>query len=64
MSTKALRWVYVAGPAAIMTLLAIYPVVHLRSLRGNDWQGSFAYLQGDELIYAAISAEYGWRLAA
>ena len=53
MSTKASRSFYAAVPAVIMTLLAIYPVVHLRSLRGNDWQGSFAYLQGDELIYAA-----------
>jgi hypothetical protein len=36
-----------------MTLLAIYPVVQLRTLRGVEWNGSFAYLQGDELIYAA-----------
>lgn len=53
MSTKASRWLWAAGPAVVMTLLAIYPVVHLRLIRGNDWNGSFAYLQGDELIYAA-----------
>ena len=38
-----------------MTLLAIYPVAHLRLLRGNDGNGSFAYLQGDELSYAALA---------
>ncbi len=52
-STKASRWSWAAVTAVIMTLLAIYPVLHLRSLRGKDWNGSFAYLQGDELIYAA-----------
>lgn len=53
MSPKTSRWFFALGPAVIMTLLAIYPVAHLRLLRGNDWNGSFAYLQGDELIYAA-----------
>src|SRR5258708_5442241 len=53
MSTITSRWVYAAGPAVIMRLLALYPVVQLRLQRGNDWQGSFAYLQGDELISAA-----------
>ena len=47
------RWIYRLGPAIIMTLLAIYPIAHLRTLRGADRNGSFAYLQGDELIYAA-----------
>jgi len=51
-STSA-KWIWAAAPAVIVTLLAIYPVVQLRMLRGHDWNGSFAYLQGDELIYAA-----------
>jgi hypothetical protein len=41
------------GPALVMTLLAIYPVAKLRVMRGHEWKGSFAYLQGDELIYAS-----------
>ena len=53
MSSKTSRWLFTVGPAVIVTLLAIYPVTRLRLLRGNDWNGSFAYLQGDELIYAA-----------
>lgn len=53
MSPRASRWFFAVGPAVVMTLLAIYPVVQLRLIRGNDWNGSFAYLQGDELIYAA-----------
>jgi hypothetical protein len=53
MSLKTSRWFFAVGPAVIMTLLAIYPVARLPMLRGNDWNGTFAYLQGDELIYAA-----------
>ncbi len=53
MSTKASRWSLATVAAVTLTLLAVYPVLHLRLLRGKDWNGSFAYLQGDELIYAA-----------
>jgi hypothetical protein len=51
-STRS-RWSWAAATAVIITLLAIYPVLHLPLQRGKDWNGSFAYLQGDELIYAA-----------
>src|SRR5882672_5586522 len=53
MSLKTSRWLLAVGPAVIITLLAIYPVARLPLLRGNGWNGTFAYLQGDELIYAA-----------
>lgn len=53
MAPKASRWFFAVGPAVIITLLAIYPIARIRLLRGNEWNGSFAYLQGDELIYAS-----------
>jgi len=50
---KPSRWVYGVGAALIILWLAIYPLIQLRISRGSDWHGSFAYLQGDELAYAA-----------
>lgn len=58
MSTKASRWSLATVAAVTLTLLAVYPVLHLRLLRGKDWNGSFAYLQGDELIYSRSSPGY------
>jgi hypothetical protein len=47
------RWRWAAPAALLSTLLSVYPLIHMRLTKGSDWHGSFAYLQPDELPYAA-----------
>ncbi len=45
------RWL---APAVVgITLLALTPQLHLWLVRGPQWQGAYATLQGDEFLYSA-----------
>jgi hypothetical protein len=48
---KTLAAAVVAG--IILSLLAIYPQWNLRELRGDDYNGSFATYDLDEMAYAS-----------
>src|SRR6266699_1506318 len=39
--------------AAAMLLLSLIPQIHLWFVRGGDWNGAYASIQGDESIYSA-----------
>lgn len=45
------RWCAVA--AAAMVVLSLIPQFHLWLVRGPQWHGSYAMLQGDEFMYSA-----------
>jgi len=39
--------------ATAMVLLSLIPQIHLWVVRGTDWHGAYATLQGDEFLYSA-----------
>lgn len=45
------RWCALA--ATVLTLLALVPQLHFWFVRGRDWNGAYATLQGDEFLYSA-----------
>lgn len=49
----SLRWKLGLVAATCMALLACYPQLNLWAARGQDWQGSFAHIDSDEVAYAA-----------
>lgn len=63
--TSRRQWRWAIPAVAIITLLTVYPLVYMPLMKRGDWQGSFPYLQPDELPYAAylnaIAAGYSRR---
>jgi hypothetical protein len=49
------RWRWGLIVAAAITLIGVYPLFLLPLIRGKEWNGSFPYLQGDEVMYAAYA---------
>src|SRR6266498_2035038 len=47
------RFKWCALPAAAITVLALMPQLLFWFVRGADWQGAYAVLQGDEFLYSA-----------
>jgi hypothetical protein len=39
--------------ASAILLLSLVPQIHLWSVRGEDWNGAYATIQGDEFLYSA-----------
>ncbi|HWT01655.1 MAG TPA: hypothetical protein VN256_15520 [Pyrinomonadaceae bacterium] len=48
-----LRWHLGALAGLAMAILGLYPQINLWALRGNDWNGAYAYNDIDEVAYAA-----------
>jgi hypothetical protein len=48
-----LRWRLGVLAGVAMMILALYPQLNLWVLRGNDWNGAYAYNDIDEVAYAA-----------
>ncbi len=45
------KWCFIAVVA--ITFLALLPQIHFWFVRGKDWHGAYATLQGDEFLYSA-----------
>jgi hypothetical protein len=48
-----ISWKWCALACVAMMLLSLIPQIHLWLVRGRDWNGTYATLQGDELLYSA-----------
>jgi hypothetical protein len=48
-----LSWVLAAAAGIILAILAVYPHINLKNLRGGEWQGVFASCDLDEMAYAS-----------
>ena len=48
-----LSWVLAAAASIILTILAVYPQINLRNLRGGEWRGAFASCDLDEMAYGS-----------
>jgi hypothetical protein len=46
-------WKLCAAVSAALMLLALIPQLHLWSIRGSNWNGAYASIQGDEFLYSA-----------
>lgn len=46
-------WILAFAAGVILALLAIYPQINLKNIRGDDWQGVFASCDLDEMAYAS-----------
>ena len=46
-----IKWIAFAATA--MVLLSLIPQIHLWYVRGGEWNGAYATLQGDEFLYSA-----------
>ena len=53
MTEQRVQWKWGALAALAMTLIGLYPQVHLWMARGSEWQGSYVLTQGDEVMYSA-----------
>jgi hypothetical protein len=51
--SSVVTWKWGAFAAAAMVLLSLIPQIHLWIVRGRDWNGAYATLQGDEFLYSA-----------
>jgi hypothetical protein len=49
----SLRSKWCALAVVAITLLALAPQIHFWFMRGADWHGAYAVLQGDEFLYSA-----------
>src|SRR5882762_3984663 len=47
------RYKWCAVIATAITFLALIPQLHFWFVRGRNWQGAYATLQGDEFLYSA-----------
>jgi hypothetical protein len=47
------RWILGFAAGVILAILAVYPQINLRVLRGDDFQGAFASCDLDEMAYAS-----------
>jgi len=50
---QKLNWKLPALACLAMTLLSLIPQFHLWIVRGRNWNGTYATLQGDEFLYSA-----------
>ena len=50
---RQIEWRWGALAALAITLVGLYPQVHLWWVRGREWQGSYVLMQGDETAYSA-----------
>lgn len=48
-----IEWRWGALAALAMVLIALYPQINLWLARGDQWQGSYSMIQGDEVMYSA-----------
>ncbi|MGH9930317.1 MAG: hypothetical protein ACREA9_13975 [Pyrinomonadaceae bacterium] len=47
------EWKWCAAAAAAIMLLALTPQIHFWYVRGANWNGAYASVQGDEFLYSA-----------
>jgi hypothetical protein len=52
-SSYATQWKWCALTCLAMVLLSLIPQLHLWLVRGQDWNGAYVSLQGDEPFYSA-----------
>ncbi|MBA3356130.1 MAG: hypothetical protein H0U18_09390 [Pyrinomonadaceae bacterium] len=52
-SAEKTKWKWCAAASAAIMLLALIPQIHLWFVRGRDWNGAYATLQGDEFLCSA-----------
>jgi hypothetical protein len=52
-SASLVRWKWCALACLAIVLLSLIPQIHLWLVRGRDWNGTYATLQGDEFLYSA-----------
>jgi hypothetical protein len=50
-SSGEIKWGVLAATA--MVLVSLIPQIHLWCVRGTDWNGTYAPIQGDEYLYSA-----------
>jgi hypothetical protein len=48
-----IKWKFAVWGALAITLLSVYPQFLMWGVRGRDWNGSYATVHGDELVYSA-----------
>jgi hypothetical protein len=46
-------WKWGAAASAAIMLLALIPQIHFWYIRGTNWNGTYASIQGDEFLYSA-----------
>src|SRR6266852_6961569 len=51
--SDTVKWKWCALAATATVLLSLVPQVQLWLVRGRDWNGAYASLQGDEYLYSA-----------
>ena len=51
--STAVHWKWSIPPALAILFLSLIPQIHFWVVRGSQWQGSYAILQGDETYYSA-----------
>ena len=51
--TSTIEWKWGALAALGVMLLALWPQINMWIARGNNWQGSYVAVQGDEVAYSA-----------
>jgi len=51
-SPDALKTKWCVLAATAITLLSFLPQIHFWLVRGSQWQGAYAMLQGDEILYS------------
>src|SRR5688500_12812265 len=51
--SSEVKWKWSIPPALAILFLSLMPQTHFWIVRGSQWQGAFAILQGDETYYSA-----------
>src|SRR5215213_7722529 len=46
-------WQWCALASIVIVILSLFPQIHFWVVRGSEWNGAFAVVQGDELLYSA-----------
>ncbi len=52
-SSRFEKWKWPFWCAVAVTLISLYPQIVMWSVRGRDWNGSYAQVNGDEWLYSA-----------
>ena len=61
-SNARIRWEFGIIAGIVLLLFGLYPQFHLWYLRGDNWQGAYAYNDLDEMAYAAYLQAFSMRL--